>query len=491
MSYLPEKPYLYTDEVDRLVAEIEKNPSVYVPYIKRLKEYDAQPFYKKKIEGAITHIEPGKVFLPENQYLYTEQVDRLVAEIEKNPSVYVPYIKRLKEYDAQPFYKKKIEGAIIIAERSGQASAERQPAVEPFDWFKDLKPPDSPKESMNWLKDLKPPDSPKESMDWFKDVTPEELSVPSSGKKLKNTLKFLLPYFKSEEDKIDTLLLEKKSVTDPRVANKLIQQNPYNIMFIHPSIYTEDMILKVAHEGPLFLIFVDIDHPLIKRMLPELLAIPNICEYMKIENYFTEDILYQLDFRSVFDVASISVGPIVYIQALCHGGLVGPITVTQPVTRYSSVPLGVCEIASCFKFAFIRRTTTYKNFVENNVTNMMELINRSYPEQDKRYVAVKKLTTVPKKIVRPGNEMMNKIFSCVDKTNFMINFLDIVTETGKYNLFSIKPEWSLEEVLSLFPGKEIVLCDYSCSLNESFPKEDMERLGGTKRKRRRKRTRKN
>jgi hypothetical protein len=223
-------------------------------------------------------------------------------------------------------------------------------------------------------------------------------------------------------------------------------------------------------------------------MFEEIIVLaPRICEYWNLDDFLKERHLYQLGYRSSFNISEIKVRGVLYLHALCHGGLIGPMASPQKITRYSSIPLGVCEKLASSTMASIRSSVDYSNFIEKNVEYMKELIERShYLADDARYVAVKKLAGVPKKTFLRGSQIMNKVFSCVDTTNTKINFLDIVTPTGKYNLFSLKTEWALDEIAALFPGVEIVLCDFSCSPKDDFTQEVLDNSGGTKRKRNRK-----
>ena len=353
-------------------------------------------------------------------------------------------------------------------------------AESPIQWFKNLKPSDESEDASY--------------------ARPYESAVASYSSAVKESpvsnhvkLVEIIPVFKKEEEALDTALLEMRSITDPREAMRLVRQFVADIRFVHPSIYTEEMIRMVIKTDAKWSTFIDSESPLVRRMFEEIIAtVPTICEYWDIDNLLEEKHLYQVGYRSHFKIKDIRVSGVLYLHALCHGGLRGPMASPNKITRYSSIPLGVCEKLASTTMASIRSSVNYSNFVEKNVEHMKKLIERThYSEDDVRYVAVKKLVgVVPKKTFFPPSQMMNKSFSCIDTTDTQINFLDIVTPTGKYNLFSIKTEWTLEEIALMFPGKEIVLCDYSCSPNAGFTQEELELYGGkrTKRKRNRRKT---
>jgi hypothetical protein len=436
----------------------------------------------------------SEIFLPSRDYLYDDEVDKIVSDMDKNPSIFIPYLAKLRQYDAKPYYKDKLLTAIEKVEGTSKRTPAQRASEEPIDWFKNLKPDKSAEyeEPIDWFGKLKPDKSAElteyeEPIDWFKNLKPYEPEEDSPVKpnhwKLVRNLVKILPLLKSEETTLNTALLEMRSIKNKREAMKLMNAHPANIRFIDPSIYTPEMI-EMVFRDPQFTIFIDKSSPLIRHMLPQFLAVPNIFDYMVLDEFLTERHLYEFGFRTRFSIDDVHPGHVVYLHALCHGELIGPMEAPQKITRYSSVPLGVCEMLSSLKMSVIRRTTTYENFVENNVKHIGDLIKRThYSDDDPRYVAVKKLAgVVPKKIVNAGTDIMNKIFSSEDVTPWHLNFLDIVTPSVKYNLFSIKSEWTLEEIVWLF-GKEIVLCDYSCSKNKGFSQRVLDTTGGTKRKR--------
>jgi len=374
--------------------------------------------------------------------------------------------------------------------------------TEPIDWFQTLKPPKevdySKKTPKNWYE--QPEDDTELSPDLFvKDETGESphdffkkhTKASSNWKKLSMLVRFT-PLFKKDEKKLDTALLEIRTITNEREAMQLLRESVTNIRFIHPSIYTPEMLRMVIDTNIKWAIFIEKDHPLVRKMFEQIIAearqrgvYSTICEYWNLDDYLEERHLYDLNYRSRFKISDIKVTDVLYLHALCHGGLLGPMPSPQTITRYSSIPLGVCEKLASITMASIRSSVDYSNFITENVKHMKTLIDRThYSEGDLRYVAVKKLGgVVPKKTFLSKHIIMNKMFSCIDTTDTKINFLDIVTRTGKFNLFSLKTEWSLEEIASLFKGVEIVLCDYSCSPNEGFSQEVLETTGGTKRKR--------
>jgi len=485
--FLPSRDYLYDDEVDKFVSDMDKNPSIFIPYLAKLRQYDAKPHYKVKLDAAIKKVgsdsKPAESYgidkiLPEKKYLYSDEVDLLVSEIDKNPSAFIPYLDRLHQYDTGGGYsKKKLDAAIKKVESADSKPAADRPSKPaaldtltaseeefPIEWFKNLRPYSEPEEN------------------------------PSHWKTISNHVKLLklVPLFKSEETILNIALLGMKEVTNVKDAMRLLEIHPGNIRFINPKIYTEEMI-QIVLRDPQYAIFIDKSSPLIKAMLPQFFAVPKIFDYIVLDEFLTERNLYELGFRQYFHLEDINPGRVLYLHALCHGELIGPMITRQQITRYSSVPLGVCEMLSSLKMSLIQRTTEYSNFVDNNIAHMKELIDRThYSEDNPRYVAVKKLSGVVPKKTFLGTRIMNKVFSSLDVSPWHLNFLDIVTPTGKYNLFSIKPEWTLEEIVDLFPGKEIVLCDYSCSKNEGkFTTELLESTGGkrTKRTKRTKRRR--
>jgi len=446
-----------------------------------------------------------EIYLPAENYLYSEQVDLLVSNIDKNPSAFIPYLVRLRQYDAT--YKSKLNKAIKkVEEVDGKTSLTFGQASEPETPFKFTfsKPKDEPELTREEIIAMyKTPTSSTACtggfpIEWFKKLRPysdEPAENPSHWKTVSNYVK-LVPLFKCEETTLNTALLEMHSVKNKTEAMKIVKKFPADIRFVDPSIYTEEMIQIVLKKDPQRAIFIDkSNRAFIEHMMPQFLAVPNILDYIVLDDFLTERHLYELGVRTRFEEHDLRRAlhgqKVLYVHALCHGELIGPMIAQQPITRYSSVPLGVCEMLSSLKMSVIRRTTTYENFVDKNIAHMKELIDRThYSEDNPRYVAVKKLAGVVPKKTFLGTRIMNKVFSSLDVSPWHLNFLDIVTPTGKYNLFSLKPEWTLEQIVDLFPGKEIVLCDYSCSPKGAIEQDVLDTTGGkrTKRKRNRRKT---
>jgi hypothetical protein len=394
-----------------------------------------------------------EVILPKNKNLNKQEIDELVLNMENDPHLYKEYIGKLKKYYSHDTKSLgELKDAIDELERF---ALQENPEM---DWFANLPP-------------AKPEPEPAADFNEFRYATPAEAPV----------------------QKIDTYDLKRRSIRDPKLAMDLLHQNPIHMNLIDPSIYTEEMVrlaLKIDDLSFLLLIDVVTKPTVIKNVLKDFLQIPNVCEYIDLNAYLTEESLYQLGYRSVFNIKDIMPEiDTVYIHALCHGELIGPYKIPDgnTITRYSSIPLGVCESYSSMTMAIIHRTTTYENFLENHQLNMMKLIKRTDADMDtktKRGEAVRHLTSVPTKTFKEGKEIMNKWFSSLDRKGpFCINFLDIVTPSGKYNLFSIKPEWQLAEIVEMFPDKNIILCDYSCSnINTHVKDLPLDRYGGTKKK---------
>lgn len=421
-------------------------------------------------------------------YVNTEQyVSSYASAAKSHPSAHEPYtFSKPPEYSEPPY-------DWSSSEPSSYASAESPYKLSPLKPAESLSSPDPGAESpIQWFKNLKPYD---ESADASFTRT---VKGQSHWKTLSTYAKLvsIIPLFKKEEKELNDALLEMQEITDLDRAMRLVKKFPADIRFVHPSIYTEEMIQIVLKEDPQRAIFIDkSNRAFIKHMMPQFLAVPNIFDYIVLDEFLTERDLYELGVRTRFskhDITSALRGQtVLYVHALCHGGLIGPIKSPQKITRYSSIPLGVCEMLSSLKMSVIRRTTTYENFVEKNVEHIRELMQRThYSEDNPRYRAVLQLKgVVPKKTFTRGQFIMNKTFSSLDVSDWHLNFLDIVTPYGKFNLFSLKPEWTLEEIAAMFPDKEIVLCDYSCSPNAGFTPEELASTGGTKRKRNRRKTR--
>jgi hypothetical protein len=506
--FLPSESFLYMEEVDQLVSQINENPSAFIPYLAALKKYDAAD--KGKLNKAIKKVE--EVDKPETPFTFSKpnsseqeltSQERAMYGMDTKGSESTSKRKTLTAQE-RAMYGMDAKGSEVASYASATESPYKLSHLEPskspwsspetespIQWFKNLKPYD---ESAD-VSYARPYES--EAASYAKPSVVKE--SPSHWKTLSNYVKLsnIIPFFKREEEELDASLLDMQEITDLDRAMRLVKSFPADIRFVHPSIYTKEMIQIVLNEDPQRAIFIDkSNRAFIEHMMPQFLAVPNIFDYIVLDDFLTERDLYELGVRTRFsqhDITRAIRGQRVYVHALCHGELIEPIKSPQKITRYSSIPLGVCEMLSSLKMSVIRRTTTYENFVEKNVEHIGELIQRThYSEDNPRYVAVKKLMgVVPKKTFEKGNLIMNKIFSSLDVTPWHLNFLDIVTPTGKFNLFSLQPEWRLDEISAMFPGKEIVLCDYSCSKNEGrFTQDILETTGGkrTKRKRNRRNT---
>ena len=211
------------------------------------------------------------------------------------------------------------------------------------------------------------------------------------------------------------------TIKDPIEAARLLQKDTKYILLIEPSILTREMVFYVLSNGieNSNYIKVEQNETLFRSILLELVVKhPTICEFMSLQTILTMDALHALQYRQHKDVVHEAIDAItgpVYINALCRGAIIGKNVQLQRIHRG-----WMDEVNSSMK-ARIHATINVDNFVEHK--------NKS---------------------------MDDKIFK-----GDAIDFLDVITPKGTFNLFSIRTEWTLTELNKLFEGKEIFLADYS------------------------------
>lgn len=181
-----------------------------------------------------------------------------------------------------------------------------------------------------------------------------------------------------------------------------------------------------------------------------------------------------------------TLGDTVVIAALCHGEPISIKRLDVNLTRVMDSLWGICAFRTQFM-----QLDRYKKFCKEKV-DVNEFVIKSQPEftppvVDRHYFetrreAMRGRTTQKIDSFNRGDEMIHKKFT--EKANGsyedFLNLLLLKNIDGEcYNLFSIKDTWTMEEILDLLKGKNILFFDYSCSLiTGQFTTEQLARAGG-------------
>jgi hypothetical protein len=283
------------------------------------------------------------------------------------------------------------------------------------------------------------------------------------------------------------------SIKDPAQALRMLQADTNTAYYIDPSIFTEEMI-RIMLDGPeanRVYLTPESNPSLYRRMVPTFLQYPNICEQVDITPFLTDEQIIGLGYKqepsTFYQRLRDAIGDDqrICLHALCHGGPTQPFSPDVKITRFSSVPLGVCEYMRKKEEVKMHRVTRFDTFEASTVETILRLRERDLGEGDekaKRAEALKLVKRIKKVYLPPpprvagkidlteDDEIMNKIFSMDGER---VLFLDIVTRRGTFNLFSIGDGWTLGGIIDLLKALlgrnnfEIVMGDYSCSKDET------------------------
>ena len=303
------------------------------------------------------------------------------------------------------------------------------------------------------------------------------------------------------------------SIKDPAQAVRILRLDTNNAYYIDPSIFTEEMILIILAGPQANRMFLkpESNPSLYRRMMPTFLQYPNICEQVDVTPFLTDEQIiafgYKQEPSTFYQKLRDAIGDDrqICLHALCHGGPTEPFSPDVKITRYSSVPLGVCEYMRKEDEVRMHRETRFDTFETTTVEKILKLRERDLGEGDektKRTEALKLVKRIKKVYLPPpprvpgkidlteDDEIMDKIFSMNGER---VLFLDIVTRSGTFNLFSLVESWTLRGIIDLLKvllgsnNFEIVMGDYSCSKDETTHPDVLAYAG--KRIRKNKRTR--
>lgn len=314
--------------------------------------------------------------------------------------------------------------------------------------------------------------------------------------------------------------VEKFSIKDPVEALRILQINTNNAYYIDPSIFTEEMIhlILAGPEKNRGYLNPKLNPDLYRRMMPVFLQYPNICEQVDVTPFLTDEQIIGLGYKqdpstfyqqlreALFSSARLYGDRHICIHALCHGRLLTEISPDVQVTRYSSVPLGACEYNTKTHLIRMHNETKFETFEASTVDTILKLRERELGEGDeraKRAEAIRLVREIKKVYLPPSSDpevaieeeeeqIMDKVFTTDGER---VVFLDIVTRTGTFNLFSLGDTWTLGHIIDMLTGLlggnyfSIVMGDYSCSEHETRGPAELVHAGKRKHKRTRNRTR--
>jgi hypothetical protein len=234
---------------------------------------------------------------------------------------------------------------------------------------------------------------------------------------------------------------------------------------------------------------------LLRRILP---VFPEIAHYTSVQKVLTLDLCHKLNYLqpglTVEHVRGFLLSnkpKAILLNVACHGDLLDFITPPIEILRYSSVPNGVCELSDEWTIVRSHDLTSFKSETEFlrsekyymkeqwrkplNRTNMPAELIPYANERDQ--ASIKQKGLLNRKHYKPNgkDEIVDKVFGYLEppdtagtppaKIDYPSNFLDIGCNGVKFNLFSIKPFWKLNEIIQTFcyEGSKLVILDHSCS----------------------------
>lgn len=311
------------------------------------------------------------------------------------------------------------------------------------------------------------------------------------------------------------------SIKDPVEALRLIQINTFNVHLVEPAILTPEMV-RIVLAGPekdrIFL-NPELNPELYRSMMSEFLQNPSIFEHIDLTTLLTDEEIIRLGYKqepstfyqklreAIFSSARLYDDQQIYIHALCHGSLLTEMSPDVKITRYSSVPLGSCEYMRKTKEVKMHNETKCETFEASTVDTILRLRERELgdgDERSKRAEAIKIVSEIKKVYLPPSpdpavaieeeeDQIMDKVFTTNGEK---VAFLEIITRSGTFNLFSLSDTWTLGMIIDMLKTLlgsnyfSIVMGDYSCSGDETRGPTELVHAGKRTRNRtRRKRTR--
>lgn len=209
-------------------------------------------------------------------------------------------------------------------------------------------------------------------------------------------------------------------------------------------------------------------------------------------NFIDADLLHELGYKDRFTIEEMQDDTsVVTIVAACHGIPYGIRKLPVSLTRVTNAPWNLCAISNTNrKIKLYHDICSIQN--PNKMTEEPEITHISKGDGDeweKRKEYMKHRDAPDIHYFQKGDEMIYKKFSEINEDGTISNFrfLLIKGDTRCFNLFSIKDDWNMEEILAMFQGKHVIFFDYSCSLLPkslaSLPPEKLKTLGGTRKSR--------
>lgn len=334
-------------------------------------------------------------------------------------------------------------------------------------------------------------------------------AILSTSAKNKDIILFLLQY-ETPQVQIEafikniTLLVDYPMDTlSPAVVDALLNDNPVYLKYLKPSLLSKTLfVLNISR-------FID-DPSLIREIIK---YNPIILDYYPWGKYITKELLEELEFHSRFTIddirADIAELETVGVVALCHGGGYKIDKIPVPMIRFMDSPL-TCSRQSDNKV----RVETFKKMVARKEIFVWgdETLVYPTPSRKQQVEWAKTLTGArAEKALRrleltegltdplmssfePPQKVLFKEFSCSSKEFEYdgLRFLLIKGKTRTFNLFSLKTKWTMDEIFDIIQ-RRVALLDYSCntiSRAVDLTGIDLSKVGGKRRSRKSRKTRK-
>ena len=233
---------------------------------------------------------------------------------------------------------------------------------------------------------------------------------------------------------------------------------------------------------------------------------PTILEFVPWKKYVNKTLLLELGFHTEFteeemleDIRNLT-GP-VGVVAICHGKGIKIGKSRCSMTRFMSGPWTTCSVNRYTDtIPIFHQIVSKKNILDGEVypsstsrDRIEENLHRHSPSGVAKIEHRLKLTEgmdAPwMHTFEIGDPLVLKRFTDGTPTQYDgFKFLLIKGHTKTYNLFSLKYEWTMEEIMNLlkWTGKHVVFLDYSCNGLDpslSIPPEQLSKLGGRKTRR--------